>query len=49
MTQDIMFAALMIGGIGLIVGIFLGIASKVFAVPVDEKEAAIMVIPASIK
>ena len=41
MTQDIMFAAFMIGGIGLIVGIFLGIASKVFAVPVDEKEAAI--------
>ena len=48
MTQDIMFAAFMIGGIGLIVGIFLGIASKVFAVPVDEKEAAINeVLPAA--
>ena len=41
MTQDILFATLMIGGIGLVVGIFLGIASKVFFVPVDEKEAAI--------
>ncbi len=41
MTQDILFATLMIGGIGLVVGIFLGIASKVFFVPVDEKEEAI--------
>ena len=37
-----------VGGIGLIVGIFLGIASIVFAVPVDEKEAAINeVLPAA--
>ena len=41
MMQDILFATLMIGGIGLVVGILLGVASKVFFVPVDEKEAAI--------
>ena len=37
----IMIAALMIGGVGLFVGAFLGFASKVFAVPVDAKEEAI--------
>ena len=42
MTQDILFATLMIGGIGLVVGIFLGIASKVFYVKVDEKEAEVL-------
>ena len=42
MTQDILFATLVIGGIGLVVGIFLGIASKVFFVPVDEREAEIL-------
>ncbi len=41
MTTDIIFATLMIGGIGIFVGAFLGIASKVFFVPVDEKEAEI--------
>ena len=41
MTADIIYATLMIGGIGLFVGAFLGIASKVFFVPLDEKEAAI--------
>ncbi|MCF0145075.1 MAG: RnfABCDGE type electron transport complex subunit B [Eubacterium sp.] len=41
MVQDVLFATLMIGGIGLFVGIFLGIASKIFFVPVDEKEAEI--------
>lgn len=35
-------AALMIGGVGLFVGIFLSVASKAFAVPVDEKEEAVL-------
>ena len=41
MVQDILFATLMIGGIGLVVGVFLGIASKVFFVKVDETVAAV--------
>ena len=36
--SDLLFAALMIGGVGLVVGIFLGFASKVFHVDVDQKE-----------
>ena len=41
MSIGIIVAALMIGGVGLFVAIFLGSASKAFAVPVDEKEEAI--------
>lgn len=37
----ILTATLMVGGVGLVVGIFLSVASTAFAVPVDEKEAAI--------
>jgi biopolymer transport protein ExbB/TolQ len=37
MTENI-YAALMIGGVGLFVGVFLGFASKVFAVKVNQKE-----------
>ncbi len=39
---DVLFAALMIGGVGLVVGLFLGFASKVFAVKVNQKELDIM-------
>ncbi|MEE1115211.1 MAG: RnfABCDGE type electron transport complex subunit B [Eubacterium sp.] len=38
---EILAATLMVGGVGLFVGVFLSIASKAFAVPVDEKEEAI--------
>lgn len=39
--SGILIATIAVGGVGLVVGIFLSIASKAFAVPVDEKEAAI--------
>ncbi len=39
--NGIVIAAIMIGAVGLFVGVFLGVASKVFAVPVDEKEVAV--------
>ena len=42
MITDILFSAAMVGGVGLFVGIFLSIASKCFAVKVDEREAAVM-------
>ncbi len=42
MGADILFSALLVGGVGLFVGIFLSIASKSFAVEVDEKEAAVL-------
>ncbi len=42
MVSYVITAALVIGGVGLVVGIFLSFASKAFFVPVDEKEAAIM-------
>lgn len=41
MINGILFSALLVGGIGVFVGIFLGIAGKKFAVEVDEKEEAI--------
>ena len=37
MTQ-MLFAAIMIGSVGLFVGVFLGFASKVFAVKVNQQE-----------
>ena len=37
----IIFAAAVVGGTGLVVGILLGIASEAFKVPVDEKEVAV--------
>ncbi len=39
--NGIIIAMLVVGGVGLVVGIFLSVASKAFFVPVDEKEAAI--------
>ena len=39
--NPVLFAVLLLGGIGLIAAIGLTVASKVFAVPVDEKAEAI--------
>ncbi len=41
MAGEILTAALMIGGVGLFIGVFLGFAGKKFAVEVDEKEVKI--------
>ncbi|HUM83316.1 MAG TPA: RnfABCDGE type electron transport complex subunit B [Lachnospiraceae bacterium] len=41
MLSGILIAAAIIGGVGLFIGAFLGFAGKAFAVPVDEKEAAV--------
>ena len=38
----IILAAVVVGGTGLFIGIFLGLADKQFAVEVDEKEEAIL-------
>ena len=38
----IIIAAAIVGGVGLFIGVFLGIAGKAFAVKVDEKEEAIL-------
>lgn len=38
----ILIAALVVGGTGLFIGVFLGVAGKKFAVEVDEREEAIM-------
>ena len=35
---EMLFAAIMIGSVGLFVGVFLGFASKVFAVKVNQQE-----------
>lgn len=40
-VSAILIAAVVVGGTGLFIGIFLGIAGKKFAVEVDEKEVAI--------
>ncbi len=37
MTENILYSLLVVGGIGLILGVLLAVASKFFAVPVDEK------------
>ena len=37
----IITAALLVGGVGLVIGILLSIAAKVFAVKIDENEIAI--------
>ena len=39
--EAVLWAVLIVGGVGLIIGIALGIAGKFLAVDVDEKEAAI--------
>ena len=38
----ILVAALIVGGTGLFIGVFLGVAGKKFAVEVDETEQAIL-------
>ncbi len=46
--EGILIAGIIVGVTGLIIGILLGVASKVFAVPVNEKEIAIReVLPGS--
>ncbi len=41
-VTGILIAAAIVGGTGLIIGVFLGFANRVFAVEVDEKEEAIL-------
>ena len=41
MGPDILFSAVLVGGVGLFVGVFLSIASKKFAVETDEREVAV--------
>ena len=40
--SGILIAAVIVGGTGLFIGVFLGISGKKFAVEVDEREEAIM-------
>ena len=40
MITGIIIAAALVGGVGLFIGLFLGIAGKKFAVEVDEKAVA---------
>lgn len=42
MISGIVIAALIVGGTGLLIGIFLGISGKKFAVKTDEREEAIL-------
>ena len=42
MVTGIVIAALIVGGTGLFIGVFLGVAGKKFAVEVDEREEAIL-------
>ena len=46
-VTGIILAAVIVGGTGLFIGVFLGVAGKKFAVEVDEREEAILgVLPA---
>ena len=38
MSMEIILAAVIVGGTGLLLGLFLGLAGKKFAVEIDEKE-----------
>mgnify|MGYP006982184133 CR=1 FL=1 len=38
----VIIAAVIVGGTGLFIGVFLGLAGKKFAVEVDEREEAIL-------
>lgn len=40
----IILAAVIVGGVGLFIGVFLGVAGKAFAVEVDEREEAILAV-----
>lgn len=42
MITGIIIAAIVVGGTGLFIGIFLGVAGQKFAVEVDEREEAIL-------
>ena len=42
-TIGIISAAALIGGVGIFVGLFLGVAAIAFKVKVDEKEEAVLV------
>lgn len=42
MLSGIIIAAVIVGGTGLFIGVFLGVSGKKFAVEVDEKEEAIL-------
>ena len=42
MITGIIIAAALVGGVGLFIGLFLGVAGKKFAVEVDEREEAIL-------
>lgn len=39
--MEILYAALIVGGVGLVIGIILSVSGKFLAVPVDEKEVSI--------
>lgn len=41
-VTGILLAAAIVGGTGLLIGVFLGISGKAFAVEVDEREEAIL-------
>ena len=41
MVTGIVIAAVLVGGVGLFIGVFLGVAGKKFAVEVDEKEGGL--------
>ena len=42
MLQGVLIAAVIIGGVGVFIGIFLGIAGTKFAVEIDEREEAVL-------
>ena len=48
MNITAVIAAVIVGGTGLSIGVFLGLAGKKFAVEVDEREEAILGVPPEI-
>ena len=42
MLEGIIIAAAIVGGVGIFIGVFLGIAGDKFAVEVDERETAVL-------
>ena len=44
-VQAILIAAVVVGGVGLFIGFFLGISGEKFKVEVDPREEAIMGVP----
>ena len=41
MVLFVVVAAILVGAVGLVIGIFLGVASEKFKVEVDEREAKV--------